>query len=78
MILTGTFPWKEIRNDFEVHKRVLAGDRPMLPHKIIESTDPYIQIMVKVIKMSQQQDPNKRPSAREIANMFQKVLDQYS
>ena len=78
MILTGTFPWREIRNDFEVHKRVLAGDRPMLPHKITESTDPYVQIMVKVMKMSQQQDSSKRPSAREIATMFQKVLDKYS
>jgi len=76
MILTGHSPWKEVSDDFEVHKRVMAGERAKLPQKIIESTDPYVQVMVRVMKMSQEQDPSKRPSAKDISIIFKKALEE--
>ena len=72
-ILTLLFPF-EHEKPKEVYKKVIAGARPEIPPEILNSTDPYDQVMLKAIEMSWVQDQTKRASAREVQDLMLAAL----
>ncbi|CAE6506399.1 unnamed protein product [Rhizoctonia solani] len=58
-LMTGTVPWSEIENDYQVIQRVLRGDRPQ-PRGAINDE------MWALIQECWRHDPDKRPTAWEV------------
>ena len=58
-ILTGLHPWEEVKNCFTLAKKVLAGERPVIPNHI---PDAYVQI----ITACWDPNPDLRPDFKEI------------
>lgn len=73
-ILAGSYPFEGMRNT-RVHKIVIDGARAILPDHVLNSEDPYVKALVRAMKLSQIHDPEKRASARDIADLLGEVLD---
>lgn len=72
-ILTSEYPFKHEKYK-DVCKKVIAGERPAIPKKFLNSTDPFDQTMLKAIEMCWVHDPEKRATAREVQRLFISTL----
>lgn len=66
-ILTNQSPHKGFKKEIS-HQMVADGIAPAFPRKIMKSRDPAIALLRRVISKCHIADPNKRPTAREVAN----------
>lgn len=75
-IMTGHHPYNsEGISRTEKFKAVAKGIKPKLPRKVKRSKDPAIVALRKAFEACQTFLPNKRPSARDVANELSAVLD---
>ena len=68
--LTTFHPYERDAKDY-----VLRGDRPPIHKLVANSQDPYNIAMVKAIHMCWEENPKKRASAREVADVLKEGLD---
>jgi serine/threonine protein kinase len=66
-ILTGLLPYAEQAHDTNLALMILQGIRPQFPTQV-----KYPQLLVDLIKRCWEQEPNNRPSTKEISEMVVK------
>lgn len=70
-ILTLEYPFE---HEKDVYKKVIAGERPAIPQKFLNSTDPFDQTLLKAIEMCWVHDPEKRATARQVQRLLVSTL----
>ena len=58
-----------------IQKVVDGGRSEVTDEKILSSTHPYEKAMLKALDMCFVYDPEKRPSARAVAELLQRALE---
>jgi len=82
-LICGHEPWNKLEPagrlvKEEVNKKVKKGMLPTIPEEVMKSTDEEVIAIRDAMLRCYSVDPIKRPSAREIANTFQSILDRLS
>jgi len=72
-LLTKESPFADDK-DKDAQKKVKNGERAPIPEKFLNSTDPFIQVFIKIIEMCWIQDPKERASARDIQKLITSEL----
>ena len=65
VLLTGKYPFEDAGKE-EAKFRVMAGKRPKIDEEFLNSKDPLIQALVTATQRCWTQNPEKRPTSREI------------
>ena len=73
-LLTRLWPFDNMRQ-LDVIKAVRAGKRPPMKDDILISTDPAIVALRTAMELALSQNPNDRPSARELVSMLTSTFD---
>ena len=68
-LLTYRRPFAEYRSRL-AHKMVSNGTRPVIPEHIRKSSDKNIIILLRIMKLCHDQDPDKRPTMQEIEDII--------
>jgi serine/threonine protein kinase len=66
-LLTRNIPFQDIAFK-KVSKRVKNSERPVIPEELRHSRHPFDRYMIEAIEMCFTADPDKRPSAKEVAD----------
>jgi hypothetical protein len=66
-LLTRNVPFQDVAFK-KVGKRVRNGERPVVFDKLLHSSHPFDKYMIEAIKMCFTADPDKRPSAKQVAD----------
>lgn len=69
VLLTEQWPFND-EDSKDVKRCVKSGKRPHIPQRLRESTDPAHKAIQKVMAMCWRQDPKKRATAREVADIL--------
>lgn len=72
-ILTELWPFED-EKDEKAQSKIMRGERPPVPEEILNSTEPEHKVLLKAIEMSWIHDPEKRPTARQIATYLKSEL----
>ena len=72
-LLQGEYPFEDVSKT-EAIKKVKLGERPTIYSDIWNSTNPVDQTLKKVMMMCHEQDPEDRPSARELETLLRNKL----
>ena len=70
-ILTGKKVWKSQFRKRDAEKAMIRGELPVIEDTISNSSDPVDQALLKAFYMCYTHDPQKRPSAKEVATFLQ-------
>lgn len=82
-LICGHEPWNKLEAagrliKEEVNEKVKKGILPTIPEEVMKSTDDEVVAIRDAMLSCYSLDPAKRPSAREISNKLQAVLDRLS
>jgi hypothetical protein len=82
-LICGHEPWNKLEPagrliKEEVNEKVKKGILPTIPEEVMKSTDEEVVAIRDAMLSCYTFDPAKRPSAREISNKLQSVLDRLS
>lgn len=83
---TGKGPWREYASSPDAsltpeqkeeiaYLKSVKGATPRIPQETLESTDPYIKVILEAMNMCYKYKPNERPSARGVARFLQLSLE---
>jgi serine/threonine protein kinase len=72
-LLTKESPFDD-ETDKVAQRKVKNGERPPIPEEYLRSTDPFVQVFIKIIKMCWIQDPKQRASARDVQKFITSEL----
>mmetsp|Transcript_12888 Transcript_12888/g.30428 ORF Transcript_12888/g.30428 Transcript_12888/m.30428 type:complete len:889 (+) Transcript_12888:518-3184(+) len=78
-LICGHEPWNKLEpagrpSKAEINEKVQRGDLPFVPDHVINSDDPEIIAIRDIMLKCYSFDPADRPSARYIANSFDRIL----
>jgi serine/threonine protein kinase len=73
-ILTGLLPFEEEKDTKKVPSLVKGGGRPPISSNVLNSTDPFDQVLLNATYRCWVQDPMERASAREIQRYLEGTL----
>jgi len=69
--LTGKQVWKDQYKKRDAEKAMIRGELPLIDDVIVNSSDPVDQALLKAFYMCYTYDPQKRPSAKEVASYLE-------
>lgn len=75
VILTGLWPFENVKKEKTAQKMIQEGKRPEISETILNSTDPFDRAMLKAIEMCWIQDPDQRATARQVQKFLQGELE---
>jgi serine/threonine protein kinase len=80
-LICGHEPWNKLENGGrpskeEVNRKVQQGILPFIPAEVMDTRDKEVIAIREAMLRCYDKDPEKRPSAREIANALQEALDE--
>ena len=75
MLLQGEYPFDDVDAD-EARKLVIAGHRPTFYIDIWNSTDPVNVALKHIMIQCHEQNPEDRPSARQVEQYLKDILRQ--